>query len=99
MIETLGDILRNNAYKFPNETAYVFGDHRISFGDHHARAARLASGLYKLGLRRQDRVSILAQNAMEYMETYGACALTGFIAATVNFRLAPPEMAYILADA
>ena len=33
MIETLGDILRNNAYKFPNETAYVFGDHRISFGD------------------------------------------------------------------
>ena len=99
MIDTLGDILRNNAYKFPNEIAYVFGDRRISFGDHQTRAAKLSSGLYKLGLRRQDRVSILAQNSMEYMETYGACALTGFIAATVNFRLAPPEMAYILADA
>jgi len=99
MIETLGDILRNNAYKFPNETAYVFGDQRVSFGAHHARAARLSSGLYQLGLRRQDRVSILAQNSLEYMETYAACALTGFIAATVNFRLAPPEMAYILADA
>ena len=99
MIDTLGDILRNNAYKFPDETAYVFADRRISFGDHHARSARLSSGLYKCRLRRQDRVSILAQNSLEYMETYGACALAGFIAATVNFRLAPPEMAYILADA
>jgi len=99
LIDTLGDILRNNAYKFPDETAYVFADRRISFGDHHARSARLSSGLYKLRLRRQDRVSILAQNSLEYMETYGACALAGFIAATVNFRLAPPEMAYILADA
>ncbi len=99
MIDTLGDILRNNAYKFPNEIAYVFGDLRIGFGAHHGRAARLASALYQLGQRRQDRVSILAQNSMEYMETYGACALAGFIAATVNFRLAPPEMAYILTDA
>jgi len=99
LIDTLGDILRNNAYKFPDETAYVFADRRISFGDHHARSARLSSGLYKCRLRRQDRVSILAQNSLEYMETYGACALAGFIAATVNFRLAPPEMAYILADA
>ena len=99
MIDTIGDILRNNAHKFPNETAYVFGDRRISFGEHHDRAACLSSALYKLGLRRQDRVSILAQNSMEYMEIYGACALAGFIAATVNFRLAPPEMAYILGDA
>jgi acyl-CoA synthetase (AMP-forming)/AMP-acid ligase II len=99
LIDTLGDILRNNAHKFPDETAYVFGDRRIGFGAHHDRAARLSSGLHLLGLRRQDRISILAQNSMEYMETYGACALAGFIAATVNFRLAPPEMAYILADA
>ncbi len=99
MIDTLGDILRNNAYKFPNEAAYVFGERRIGFGEHHRRAARLSSGLYALGQRRQDRVSILAQNSMEYMEIYGACALAGFIAATVNFRLAPPEMAYILGDA
>ncbi len=32
------------------------------------------------------------------METYAACELAGFIAATVNWRLAPPEIAYILKD-
>ncbi|WP_210496865.1 long-chain-fatty-acid--CoA ligase [Microvirga antarctica] len=98
MIETLGDILRNNAYKFPEELAYIYGDRRITFRHHHDRAQRLASALYKIGLRPQDRLSILSQNSMEFMEAFGACELSGFIAATVNFRLAPPEIAYILGD-
>jgi acyl-CoA synthetase (AMP-forming)/AMP-acid ligase II len=98
MIETLGDIIRNNAHKFPEETAYVYNGRRISFGEHHERANRLASALWTLGLRRQDRVSILSQNSIEFMECYAACELAGFIAATVNFRLAAPEMTYILTD-
>jgi acyl-CoA synthetase (AMP-forming)/AMP-acid ligase II len=98
MIETLGDLLRNNAHKFPDETAFVFADRRISFRQHFDRANRLASAIWKRGLRRQDRVSILSQNTIEFMETYAACELAGFIAATVNWRLAPPEMEYILND-
>ncbi len=98
MIETLGDILRNNAYKFSDETAYVYGTRVISFGAHFARANRLGSALYLLGVRKQDRISILSQNTMEFMEVFGACELTGFIAATVSFRLAAPEIAYILND-
>ncbi len=31
MIETLGDILRNNAHKFPEELAYVYGDRNVTF--------------------------------------------------------------------
>ena len=98
MIETLGDILRNNAYKFPQEIAYIYGDRRISFREHHDRAKRLASALYRIGLRPQDRLSILSQNSMEFMEIFGACELAGYIAATVNFRLAAPEIKYILTD-
>jgi acyl-CoA synthetase (AMP-forming)/AMP-acid ligase II len=98
MIDTLGDILRNNAYKFPDETAYVYGGVRRTFRQQHDRANRLASSLHSAGLRRQERVSILSQNTLEFMETYAACELAGFIAATVNFRLAPPEIAYILLD-
>ena len=98
MIETLGDLLRNNAHKFPDETAFVYADRRISFRQHFDRANRLASAIWKRGLRRQDRVSILSQNTIEFMETYAACELAGFIAATVNWRLAPPEIEYILND-
>ena len=98
MIETLGDILRNNAHKFPEELAYVYGDRNVTFRQHHERANRLASALHGLGLRAQDRISILSQNTLEFMECFGACELSGLIAATVNFRLAPPEMLYILTD-
>ena len=44
------------------------------------------------------RVAILAQNCLEYFETVGAAELTGFIAVTLNWRLAPPELAQIVED-
>lgn len=98
MIKTLGDIIRNNALKFPAETAIVYERRRISFADQHDRAQRVAAALYGLGVRRQDRVAVLSQNSPEYLEIYGAAELAGYIVATVNFRLAPPEMAYTNPD-
>jgi acyl-CoA synthetase (AMP-forming)/AMP-acid ligase II len=98
LIETLGDILRNNAYKFPDENAFTYGGRRVSFRQHFERAQKLASALHRAGIRRQDRVSILSQNTLEFMEAYAACELAGFIAATINWRLAAPEMSYILTD-
>jgi acyl-CoA synthetase (AMP-forming)/AMP-acid ligase II len=98
LIETIGDVLRNNAYKFPDEPAYVYEGHQVTFGQHLERATKLASALWRAGLRPQDRVAIYAQNTIEYMEAYAACELTGYIAATVNWRLAAPEIARVLAD-
>ncbi len=98
MIETVGDIWRNNAWKFPDEEAWVLGDTRITFAQHFDRTQRLASGIYGLGVRLQDRVAVLSQNTREFMELYTAAELSGFIVATVNWRLAVPEMLYILTD-
>ncbi|GKX35677.1 MAG: acyl-CoA synthetase [Rhizobiaceae bacterium MnEN-MB40S] len=98
MIETVGDILRNNAYKFPDELAYSYHGKLVTYAQMLERGDRLASALWKRGIRRQDRISILSQNTIEFMECYAACELAGFIAATLNWRLAPPELAYILFD-
>lgn len=98
MIETLGDIIRNNAYKFADETAFVYHGRTITFAEHHDRCQRVASALSRTGIRRQDRVSVLSQNKIEFLELYGAAELAGFILATVNFRLAPPEIEYIVND-
>jgi len=51
-----------------------------------------------MGVKRQDRVSILAMNCAEYLEVMHARYIAGFIAATVNFRLAVPEFKFILGD-
>ena len=99
MIDTLGDLLRNNAYKYPNEIAFSYvGGARVTFGAHHARAQRLASAIWKTGIRKQDRISVLSQNTPEFMEIYSAGELAGYIIATVNWRLAAPEISYILND-
>ena len=98
MLDSLGDILRDNAYKLPDETAIVHAGRRITFGEHFARAQRLASALYLAGLRRQDRIAVLSKNSERYLEIYGAAELAGYVVGTVNFRLAPAEIAHIVGD-
>jgi acyl-CoA synthetase (AMP-forming)/AMP-acid ligase II len=96
--QTLADMLDNNAWKYPDETAFVWGEKRVTHAVHHVRASRLANALNRLGMRRQDRVGILSQNSLEFQEVYSACEISGFICATVNWRLAMPEMVYIVND-
>ncbi|MBK5010933.1 long-chain-fatty-acid--CoA ligase [Pseudomonas sp. S60] len=98
-MNTLGEMIERNARFFPAGNAFTSVSRRVSNAELAERARRLAASFYQQGLRRQDRVAILAMNCVEYYETYRACEWAGFIAATVNFRLAPREVLYILQDA
>ncbi len=97
-MKTMGELLERNAHFFTDQLAVVYGERRYTYGEHVARSRRFADALYRLGVRRQERVSILAMNCNEYLETMNACYIAGFIVGTVNFRLAPPEFKYILSD-
>lgn len=70
----------------------------ITFGQWNERSVRLANGLLGLGLTKGDRVAILAYNCLEWEEIYVATAKAGLVAVPVNFRLAGPEIAYIVQD-
>ena len=95
---TLADMLDNNAWKYPDEIAFIWNEERVTHAQFHALASRLANSLVRLGLKRQDRVSILSQNSLAFQVVYAACELSGLICATVNWRLAVPEMIYIVND-
>lgn len=97
-MKTMGELLERNAQYYPNQLVIAYNERRDTYALHVARASQLADALYRLGVRRQDRVSILAMNCVEYLEVMHACYIAGFIAATVNFRLAIPEYKFILAD-
>lgn len=94
----LGDIFRRNAAFWPHKTAYVFEDQRVTHAQYLARAHRLSNALQSRGLLAQDRIAIMSRNCAEYLDVYAAAELSGFIVATVNFRLAAPEVKYILDD-
>jgi acyl-CoA synthetase (AMP-forming)/AMP-acid ligase II len=97
-MKTLGELLERNARMFPQQEAVVYEDRRVTYRQLLERARRLSSALHARGMRRQDRVAILAMNCSEYIDIFAACHLTGYICATVNFRLAGPEIEFILQD-
>ncbi|MBD0417366.1 class I adenylate-forming enzyme family protein [Oryzicola mucosus] len=97
-METLGKLLDRNAQLYGSEEALVFSGRTLTYDDLRQRAGRLSAALYRLGLRRQDRLAILAMNCPEYLEVYGAGHLAGYIISTVNFRLTLPEMEFVTQD-
>jgi acyl-CoA synthetase (AMP-forming)/AMP-acid ligase II len=97
-LATIGRMIEVNERRVPNEVAFVYGDQRPTFAEFAQRSRRLASALHKMGCRRQDRLALLAENRLETCEVYGACEIAGYITATVNYRLAPPEMLHVIAD-
>jgi acyl-CoA synthetase (AMP-forming)/AMP-acid ligase II len=97
-LQTVGELWERNERLYPRAEAMVCGPIRRTYRELTDRARRLASGLQKLGAAPQDRISLLARNRSEWFEYYAACEMHGFVAATLNFRLAAPELAYILND-
>jgi acyl-CoA synthetase (AMP-forming)/AMP-acid ligase II len=95
---SFADDLAFNAEWYGDRPAYVEGDRQLSHRELLARAKRLGAALHQRGIRRQDRIGILAMNSLEYGEVIAATQWSGYILATVNFRLAGPEMAYIIND-
>ena len=95
---SMADDLETNAQWHGNELAYIEGGRSISHGQLLERGRQLGSAMYKAGLRHQDRVGILAMNCIEYGEVIAAAQYSGYVYAPVNFRLAAPEIEYIVND-
>ena len=92
----VGEILRINAELYPDRFGAGDQIRKMTFGQWNERSCRLANGLGSLGLAKGDRVAILAYNCVEWMEIYAACAKSGLVAVPIMFRLAPPEIEYIV---
>jgi fatty-acyl-CoA synthase len=67
-----------------------------TWGETERRARRLARVLQGLGIRRQDRVGTLAWNDHRHLEVYYAASGMEAICHTINPRLAPGDIAYII---
>jgi acyl-CoA synthetase (AMP-forming)/AMP-acid ligase II len=96
---TLREVIERNAKWHGDRPAYVCEGKSVTHREFAEYADRIAAALYRAGLRPQDRVGLLSMNSLEFALAYGACEAHGFIAATVNFRLAPPEMEHVISDA
>ncbi len=95
----LGEIISINAGLFPGKQAARDLMRSLTFRGWNDRACRVANALSGIGLEKGDRVAILAYNCLEWLEIYAGLAKSGLVAVPVNFRLAGPEIRYIVENA
>jgi len=68
----------------------------FTFKQWNDRACRVANGLKDLGVKQKDAFAVIAFNRGEWMDIYAGCSKGGQAIVPVMFRLAPPEITYIV---
>ncbi|MCO7219587.1 long-chain-fatty-acid--CoA ligase [Klenkia sp. PcliD-1-E] len=99
MAETLAQLVRELAADLPGAPAVTLGDTTRTFAELHERSSRVARALQTAGLGPGDRVGVLDKNAPTFYEVVFGAAKLGAVTVGLNFRLAAPEVADVVADA
>ncbi|MDB5483997.1 MAG: acyl-CoA synthetase, partial [Caulobacteraceae bacterium] len=98
-IRKLSDIPRAQARARGEQAALLQDGHMTSFAELEARSSQVAQALLAQGLQPGERVCVLARNSVRFFELFFGVAKARGCLAPINFRLAAPEIAYILRDA
>jgi fatty-acyl-CoA synthase len=90
--------LSRHALMQPAQTALRYLGQTTTWGELDRRVTALAGALQRRGVEFGDRVLILMLNRNEFIESFLAANRLGAIAVPVNFRMTPPEIAFLVSD-
>jgi acyl-CoA synthetase (AMP-forming)/AMP-acid ligase II len=95
----VADHLRRATRMYAANVAAVCGAEQRTYAELGERSNRLANALRALGLRSGDRVVVLLENSIRYLEVDFALAKAGLVRVALNPRITAAELAYVLRDA
>jgi len=95
----VGEFLARRAALDPDREGLVFSETRLTYREFNRETNRVARALASLGVRKGDRVGLLSMNSPRFCEVFFAVAKLGGVLVTLNWRLAPPELEWICANA
>jgi long-chain acyl-CoA synthetase len=98
-ITTIAGIIRTHGRERPEAPAIEYEGRTVTFGELDERSSRLANALAARGVKPRDRVAFLDKNGPEYFEVTFALAKLNAVNVALNWRLAPAELAQVIADA
>jgi long-chain acyl-CoA synthetase len=93
---TLGKLLERNAKEFPEKTAIVFHDRKLTYRQLNETVNRMATGLLRLGMSKGDRIGLMLPRIPELVIGFLAVAKAGGIAVPINFELAADGIQAVL---
>ena len=94
----LSDIARVHGDRCPDKKAFVFEDRVVTYKEFNTNSEKVANGLVLENVAEQDRVAYMDKNSDRFYELVMGCAKSNSVIVGINWRLAPPEVAYILND-
>lgn len=96
---TMTQMIRRAEKYFPKKTVVsrtAGGIQRLTYKEIAERTRKLAESLQKLGVERGDKVGTLAWNHHRHLEAYFAIPCSGAVLHTINIRLSPQHITYII---
>jgi long-chain acyl-CoA synthetase len=97
-ITSLAEIVRVHGRERPDQVAVILDNRRQTWSELYERSQRMAAALADAGVASQDRVAFLDKNGIEHFEVLFGAALLNAVCVDVNWRLAAPELLYIVND-
>ncbi|MGH7279192.1 MAG: AMP-binding protein [Candidatus Rokuibacteriota bacterium] len=94
--ETFHDILASRAAAHPQREAVVDHRHRVTYGELLARVDRTAAALQRIGIGRDDVVTIQLPNWVEFAYVFFACERIGAVANQIGPDFRSREVEYIV---
>lgn len=92
----IADMIRRSAYHHPDKTALIFQDREMTYTELEKACNRTANALIDLGVRRYDRVAILAHNTPHHVLTWLGCCKAGTVYLAINYLLSGPDIQYCI---
>ncbi|MBR1218956.1 fatty acid--CoA ligase [Bradyrhizobium sp. U87765 SZCCT0131] len=96
---TLLDVVSGHAQARGDAIAFTFEGRETSYGAFERHANKVAHALTAAGLGKGDRIAYVGKNSDHYFELLIGAMKVGVVMVPVNWRLAPPEMVYIIDNA
>src|SRR5258705_4111889 len=94
----LAEMVRARAKSRGNANAFEFEGRRTSFAEFDIKTNRVANALRALGVKPRERIAYLGKNSDVYFELLLGAMKANVVMAPVNWRLAGPEIAFIVGD-
>ena len=86
------------AREAPDMPCVEMGELEYSYRDANRRANQMAHAFVASGMQRGDRLAWLSMNCIDQLLAFYAASKVGVVPTPLNYRLAPPEWAYIIND-
>ena len=97
-LTNLADMVRDRAKTLGSALAYEFEGRQTTFAEFDINTNRVANALIALGVKPGERIAYLGKNSDIYFELLMGAMKAKVVMAPVNWRLAGPEVAFIVAD-